>query len=143
MYGHTQAMAEVIARRLAERGLKNIKVYDASKTHISYILNDIFKYKGFIVGSPAYNNSLFPTVESLLTAVEHVSVKNHLLGIFGNYSWSGGGVKNLKLFAEKIKWELVGEAVEEKGALKADIIEQLVLLADAMADRLQGTVIPG
>ncbi|MBN1986129.1 MAG: FprA family A-type flavoprotein, partial [Prolixibacteraceae bacterium] len=55
MYGNTQRMAEVIARQLAERGIKNIRVYDASKTHSSYIINDIFKYKGFIVGSPAYN----------------------------------------------------------------------------------------
>jgi flavorubredoxin len=136
MYGHTQVMAEIIARRLAERGLKNIKVYDVSKTHISYIINDIFKYKGFIVGSPAYNNSLFPNVESLLTAIEHIAPKNHLLGIFGNYSWNGGGVKNLKIFAEKINWELVGEPVEEKGVVKGQTREQLIRLADAMAGKL-------
>jgi flavorubredoxin len=103
MYGNTQRMAEVIARQLAERGIKNIRVYDASKTHSSYIINDIFKYKGFIVGSPAYNNALFPNVEILLSTIEHMAPKNHYLGIFGNYSWNGGGVKNLKNFAEKIK----------------------------------------
>jgi flavorubredoxin len=136
MYGYTQKMAEVIARRLAERGIKNIRVYDASKTHASYIINDIFKYKGFIVGSPAYNNALFPNVEILLSTIEHMAPKNHYLGIFGNYSWNGGGVKNLKLFAEKIKWELVYDPVEELGALKKDNKEQLLKLADAMADKL-------
>jgi len=136
MYGYTQKMAEVIARRLAERGIKNIRVYDASKTHASYIINDIFKYKGFIVGSPAYNNALFPNVEILLSTIEHMAPKNHYLGIFGNYSWNGGGVKNLKLFAEKIKWELVYDPVEELGALKKDNKEQLLKLADAMAEKL-------
>ena len=34
MYGHTQGMAEVIARRLAVRGIKNIRVYDLSLIHI-------------------------------------------------------------------------------------------------------------
>lgn len=136
MYGHTEAMAEVIARRLAERGIKDIRIYDVSKTHISYIINDIFKYRGFIAGSPAYNNSLFPNMESLIASIEHYSLKNHLLGIFGNYSWNGGGVKNLKLFAERIKWELVYEPVEEKGSLKADTREQLLNLANAMADKL-------
>jgi flavorubredoxin len=136
MYGYTQKMAEVIARRLAERGIKNIRVYDASKTHASYIINDIFKYKGFIVGSPAYNNALFPNVEILLSTIEHMAPKNHYLGIFGNYSWNGGGVKNLKLFAEKIKWELVYDPVEELGALKKDNKEHLLKLADAMADKL-------
>lgn len=136
MYGNTQKMAETIARQLAERGIKHIRVYDASKTHSSYIINDIFKYKGFIVGSPAYNNALFPNVEILLSTIEHMAPKNHYLGIFGNYSWNGGGVKNLKVFAENIKWEMVYEPVEEKGALSQGNKQELINMANAMADKL-------
>ncbi len=136
MYGNTQRMAEVIARRIAERGIKNIRVYDASKTHSSYIINDIFKYKGFIVGSAAYNNAMFPNVQTLLSTIEHMAPKNHYLGIFGNFLWNGGGVKNLKTFAENIQWEMVHEPVEEKGALKPNNREELIKLADAMADKL-------
>lgn len=136
MYGNTQKMAEVIARRIAERGIKNIRVYDASKTHSSYIINDIFKYKGFIVGSAAYNNAMFPNVEILLSTIEHMAPKNHYLGVFGNYLWNGGGVKNLMTFAETIKWELVYQPIEEKGALKPNNREELIKLADAMADKL-------
>ncbi len=139
MYGHTQKMAEVIARRLAERGIKNIRMFDASKTHLSYIINDIFKYRGFIVGSCAYNNELFPNVETLVSTIEHMGIKNHFLGIFGNYSWSGGGVKYLSAFAENVKWELVYHPVEEKGALKAETRDELIRLADAMAEKLKGT----
>jgi flavorubredoxin len=62
--------------------------------------------------------------------------KNHYLGIFGNYSWNGGGVKNLMTFAEDIKWELVYNPIEEKGALKPNNREELLKLADAMADKL-------
>lgn len=136
MYGNTKKMAEVVGRQLAVRGIKNIRIYDASKTHASYIINDLFKYKGFIVGSAAYNNELFPNVEALLTKVEHLAPKNHYLGIFGNYSWSGGGVKNLKKFAEKIKWETVYTPIEEKGNLKVNTEEELLQLANAMADKL-------
>ncbi|MGE0019877.1 MAG: FprA family A-type flavoprotein [Draconibacterium sp.] len=136
MYGNTQKMAEVIARRIAERGIKNIRVYDASKTHSSYIINDIFKYKGFIVGSAAYNNAMFPNVEILLSTIEHMAPKNHYLGVFGNFLWNGGGVKNLMTFAETIKWELVYQPIEEKGALKPNNREELIKLADAMADKL-------
>ena len=136
MYGNTKKMAETIARQLAVRGIKNIRVYDASKTHSSYIINDIFKYKGFIVGSAAYNNAMFPNVETLLTTVEHMAPKDHYLGIFGNYSWNGGGVKNLKTFAENIKWEMVYEPIEEKGNMKLNTREELIALANAMADKL-------
>lgn len=136
MYGNTQKMAEVIARRISERGIRNIRVYDASKTHSSYIINDIFKYKGFIVGSAAYNNAMFPNVEILLSTIEHMAPKNHYLGIFGNFSWNGGGVKNLKTFAEKIKWEMVYNPIEEKGSIKPNSIEELHKMADSMADKL-------
>lgn len=136
MYGNTEKMADAIARQLAVRGVKNIRVYDASKTHASYIISDIFKYKAFIVGSAAYNNELFPSVETLVTKIEHMGIKNHLLGIFGSFGWNGGGVKNLQKFADNIKWELVYEPVEEKGTLKADKFQQCIDLANAMADRL-------
>ena len=138
MYGNTAKMADVIARQLAVRGIKNIRVYDAAKTHASYIISDIFKYSAFIVGSAAYNNELFPGVENLLTKIEHMGIKNHLLGIFGSFGWSGGGVKNLQKFADTIKWELVSAPVEEKGTLKSEKFEQCIALANAMADKLLG-----
>jgi flavorubredoxin len=136
MYGNTEKMADAIARRLSERGIKNIRIYDPSKTHISHIIRDIFKYKGVMVGSCAYNNEMFPTVEAVVREIEHKGIKDHFLGIFGSYSWNGGGVKNLEKFAETIKWDVVNPSVEEKGALKADKYEEARELADAMADKL-------
>ncbi|TKG95987.1 FprA family A-type flavoprotein [Puteibacter caeruleilacunae] len=138
MYGNTEKMADTIARQLSLRGIKDIKIYDASKTHPSIIIRDLFKYKGFIVGSCAYNNEMFPSVENILTKIEHMGVKNHLLGIFGSFSWNGGGVKNLKKFADNIKWDLVYDPIEEKGSLKGDKFAMCVNLANEMADRLLG-----
>ncbi len=137
MYGNTAKMADTIARRLSERGIINIRVYDAAKTHSSYIINDLFKYKGFIVGSVAYNNALFPAVETLISTIAHMGIKDHYLGVFGNYSWNGGGVKNLMAFADSIQWEMVYEPIEEKGALKISTREHLFALADAMAVKLK------
>jgi flavorubredoxin len=136
MYGNTAKMAEIIARQLAVRGIKNIRVYDSSKTHPSFIISDIFKYKALVLGSAAYNNAMFPTVETLLTTIKHMGIKNHILGIFGSYSWNGGGVKNLMNFAEEIQWELVGEPLEEKGAMKQDHFDRYISLANSVADKL-------
>jgi flavorubredoxin len=112
MYGNTEKMADAIARQLAVRGIKNIRVYDASKTHVSYIISDIFKYKGLIIGSCAYNNEMFPSVEAVVREIEHKGIKDHLLGIFGSYSWNGGGVKNLELFSQSIKCDIFNPAVD-------------------------------
>ncbi|MDR0419399.1 MAG: FprA family A-type flavoprotein, partial [Prevotellaceae bacterium] len=44
-----------------------------------------------------------------------IAPKNKILGLFGSFSWSGGGVKTLKLFADKIGWEQPAEAIEING----------------------------
>ncbi len=101
MYGNTGKMAETIGRTLAQQGIENIKTYNASKTHISYILRDIWKYNGLIIGSCAYNTALFPPIEALTSKLEHLGLKNRHFGIFGTYSWSGGGVNNLQKIRRK------------------------------------------
>ncbi|SMO43268.1 Flavorubredoxin [Saccharicrinis carchari] len=137
MYGNTEEMAEAVARELAENGIKHIRLYDVSKTHASYILSDIFKYKGVILASPTYCNELHPNMESLTTKLRHMGVKNHYLGILGSYSWAGAAVKKLNAIAEELKWEVVGESVEEKHALKADKYQECINLGKAMADKLK------
>ena len=59
MYGNTERAAEVIARAAAQAGLKNIVMYNVSKTHHSYIIRDLFRYRGLIVGAPTYNTGLY------------------------------------------------------------------------------------
>ena len=60
MYGHTEQMAEAIAAELSAQGIKNIVMHNVSKSNPSYILKDIFKYRGLIVGSPTYCNQIYP-----------------------------------------------------------------------------------
>ena len=137
MYGNTEEMAEVIARELAVQGIKSIRMYDVSKTHPSYIISDIFKYKGVILGSPTYCNELHPNMEFLITQLEHMGIKDHYLGIFGSFSWAGAAVKRLQAFSEKIKWEMVGQPVEEKYTLKEDKFQACLEISREMANKIK------
>ncbi|MGL5099070.1 MAG: FprA family A-type flavoprotein, partial [Fusobacteriaceae bacterium] len=67
MYGNTAKMAEALARELVIQGVPDVKVYDASKTDSSFIISDIWKYKGLIIGSCAHNNALYPKIEPILS----------------------------------------------------------------------------
>ncbi|MDH6303567.1 anaerobic nitric oxide reductase flavorubredoxin [Parabacteroides sp. PF5-5] len=137
MYGHTEQMAEAIASSLADNGIKNIILHNASKSHASYILRDVFKYKGLIVGSPTYSNQLFPEIESALSKIETREIKNRLFAYFGSFTWAGAAVKRLAAFGEKMGWEVVGEPVEQKQGLKADKYEACLALGAAMAAQLK------
>ncbi len=136
MYGNTEVIAEAIARELAEKGIKNIQIFDVSKTHPSYILNEVWKYRGLILGSCTYNNSLFPPMQNLVHIIEENKIENHTIGVFGSYSWSGGALKALKAFADSQKFEQIEETVEVKNAAKPEDLETARVLARKMADNL-------
>ena len=137
MYGHTEQMAEVIASALADQGVKRIVMHNVSKTPASYILADVFRYKGIIVGSPTYSNQLFPEVEAVLSKIELREVKNRLFGYFGSFSWAGAAVKRLAVFGEKMKWETVGTPAEQKQGMTAADYAACYALGKAMADQLK------
>lgn len=134
MYGNTEKMADQLARFIAEEGIKNVKVFDVSKTHVSYILSEIWKYKGVVLGSCTYNNSVYPNMNQLLYTLKMNKLANHALGIFGSYGWSGGAVKELTEFAsEGGNFEVAPTIVETKGTMKEDDIESLRALAKEIA----------
>ena len=137
MYGNTAKMADFIARKLSEQGIKKIRVHDASKTHLSYLINEIWKYKGVILGSCAYNSGMLPTMENLTRTLEHMGVKEHLLALFGSYSWNGGGVKSLYKFHENMEWELVADPVDTKGIPGDEAFSRCEVLAKAMVEKIK------
>ncbi|MFA6877680.1 MAG: FprA family A-type flavoprotein [Fusobacterium sp.] len=137
MYGNTEKMAEIVAKELFKCGVKNVRVYDVSKTDSSVIIGEIWKYQGLILGSCAHDGAVYPKMVPLISKLNNYGIKNRYLGIFGNMMWSGGGVKGLEKFAEETKGiEKVGESVEAKGAPSEEIITRLKGLAKEMADKI-------
>lgn len=137
MYGNTAKMAEVLGRKLNCCGIKEVKIYDASKTDHTFIISEIWKYKGLMIGSCAHNNSVYPKVQPLLHKLGNYGLKNRYLGIFGTMMWSGGGVRGIQAFADELKGiEVVGEPVEVKGTPKAEDIAKLEAIAEEMAAKL-------
>lgn len=138
MYGNTEKMADYLARFIAEEGIKNVKVYDVSKTNASYILSDIWKYNGLVLGSCTYNNSVYPMMNQLMYILKMNKLKNHVLGIFGSYGWNGGAVKELTEFAsEGGTFEVAPTVVDTKGAMKEEDIENLRTLAKEIAEMVR------
>ena len=137
MYGNTEMMAYYIGRKLSENGVKKIRIHDISRTHISHLINDIWKYNGLILGSCAYNSQMFPLMEQLTRELVHMGLKNKYLGLFGSYSWNGGGVKNLNLFAQEIGLEMVAEPAEIYGKPSDEKYQQCDILAKKMAEKIK------
>ncbi len=133
MYGNTLHSAELLAGYLKDAGVKTVKLFDVSKTDISYIVSDMWKYKGLILGAPAYYGRIFPKMANLLYKVEEIGVKNHKVGFFTDFSWSNGADRYFSAFIEKAKADVVGDMVNVQGLADAEDEAKLKALADAMA----------
>ena len=138
MYGNTERMAEVIARAASQAGIKNIVMYNVSKTHHSYIIRDVFRYRALIVGAPTYNAGLYDEMVVLLSELAGKDIKNRsYIGWFGSYAWAGKAVDRIREWNDtKLKFEAVGSPVEMKQSLKNDSFAQCEALGNAMAERL-------
>lgn len=137
MYGNTERMAEQIARSASLAGVKDIRLYNVSKTHHSYILQDIFRFRGLIVGAPTYNAGLYHEMDVLLQEVANRDIKHHLIGWFGSYSWASKAVAAIGEWNEnRLHFEKVGEPVEMKQALTPEIKDECTRLGREMAARL-------
>ena len=137
MYGNTERAAEVIARAASEAGVKNIIMHDVSRTHHSYIIADIFRYRALILGAPTYNNGLYPQMESLLSELAGRDMKNRLLGWVGSFSWAGKAMKTIGEWNEtRLHFEPVGTPVEIKQSLDEATTRACEELGRAMGERL-------
>lgn len=138
MYGNTERMAEIIAQAASQNGVKNIVLYNISKTHHSYILRDIFRYQGLIVGAPTYNAGLYHEMEVLLSEIANYDIKgNHLLGWFGSHSWASKAVGKIQEWNEKrLHFEPVGVPVDMKQGITPETRQACQALGQAMAVQL-------
>lgn len=114
MYGNTRRVAEAVAEGCAAAGLRQVRIYDVSTAPLSYILRDIFRYRGLAVGGPTYNGGLFPPLADLMERLADRRVGGHVLAAFGGFTWAGQAVKTLEKYNERLKMQLVEGSLEWK-----------------------------
>lgn len=135
MYGNTANTADTLANKLAQRGVSDIRVYDVSKTHPSYIISDIFKYSHLVAAAPTYNMGLYYPMDNLLHEMAALGVKNRKVALIGNHSWASAALKSMtEQFSAMKNMEIIGDSIDIKSRLKDSDEEKLDLLADAIAN---------
>ncbi|MHC4626619.1 MAG: FprA family A-type flavoprotein [Planctomycetota bacterium] len=140
MYGNTEKMMESIVRGLAQEGLRTVRVHNVSKSHSSFIISDIWRYRGLILGSPTYDAKLLPQAESLASLLAEKMLRNRCVGVFGSFGWSGGAVKSLQEFVTRSGLELVEPVIEARFAPKQEQLEKCFELGRNVASTvLRGT----
>ncbi|WMC91830.1 FprA family A-type flavoprotein [Kineothrix sp. MB12-C1] len=135
MYGNTENAVQLLSNLLAQSGVKNIRMYDVSKTHFSEIVADSFRFSHLVFASPTYNLKLYGGMEAVIRDLAALNVQNRTFSVIGNGSWSPAAGKIMSgMLAEMKNMTPIGETLEIKSALKKEQYPELEKLALAIAD---------
>lgn len=138
IYGNTQNAAEILASKLADKGVKNIAMYDVSVTDPSVIVSESFRCSHLVFAAPSYNGGIFTKMETVLSELKAHSLQNRTVAIMENGTWAPvAGRQMREIFAGMKNIELLEEGVTIRSAVKEAQEESLEALAEKIASSLQ------
>ena len=120
MYRNTEHALEAALDGIESQGVP-AKVYDVRKTHVSYILADLWTQRGVLVAAPTYEGGLFPTMMDVLMMADRKRVGHKQAAYLGSYAWGGGGQAAFEAMAEKLGWQVTGSVGFSGGPACADL----------------------
>ena len=138
IYGNTENAAEILASKLADKGVKNIAMYDVSVTDPSVIVSESFRCSHLVFAAPSYNGGIFTKMETVLSELKAHSLQNRTVAIMENGTWAPvAGRQMREIFAGMKNIELLEEGVTIRSALKEAQEASLEALAEKIASSLQ------
>lgn len=131
MYGNTENLANVLACKLADAGIRNIAVYDVSNTHVSQLIAESFRCSHIVLAAPTYNGGIYPVMENYLNDMQALAVQKRTFAVLDNGTWASTAGKQMTEKLSGLKdVKILDTKITIKSALKEAQLEQLDTLVD-------------
>lgn len=137
VYGGTESAVNLLAAKLADKGVKNIKMFDVSMTHPSFVLAEAFKYSHIVLATTTYNAGIFESMDAFLRILETHNLQNRKYVLIQNGSWAPTCGKQMREILEKIKGsEILDDAVCIKSTMKDEQCVQMDNVVNTIVNSL-------
>ena len=137
MYGNTENAASVLASKLVEKGMNNVVMYDVSKTHISQLISETFKYSNVVLASVTYNLGIYPLMHNYLMDMKALNVQNRTFAILENGSWACKSGSLMRECLEEMKdMNILDEKVTLTSSMTDDTHQDMDSLVDAIVESM-------
>ena len=134
VYGHTENAADIVANRLAEKGVKGIRLYDVSNTDVSELVSEAFRCSHLVLASATYNGAIFTPMENFLLDLKAHNLQNRTVAVIDNGTWAATAGKQMREIVGVMKNMTVLEnGVSLKSSVKETQRAELEALADTLA----------
>ena len=139
IYGDTANAVDVLAAAAAERGVRNIHMYDASKTDVSVLVSECFRYSTIVFASPTYNAEIFPKIEMLLSELRAHAFQKRDAAVIENGTWAlSAGKKMSEILGSMKEINIIAPVLSIKSSLKEDQMGAIEEMADALSESVRG-----
>ena len=137
VYGGTESAVNLLAAKLADKGVKNIKMFDVSMTHPSFVLAEAFKYSHIVLATTTYNAGIFESMDAFLRILETHNLQNRKYVLIQNGSWAPTCGKQMREILEKIKGsEILDDAICIKSTMKDEQFVQMDNVVNTIVNNL-------
>ena len=133
MYGNTESAANVLAAALADRGVKDVVLYDVSRTHVSDLIAETFRVSHIVLASVTYNLGIYPMMHNYLSDMKALNVQKRTFAILENGTWACRAGALMKAEVESLKDAVV---LEPKVTITSSLNEAKRAELEALADAL-------
>ncbi|MFR4262483.1 MAG: FprA family A-type flavoprotein [Butyricicoccaceae bacterium] len=139
MYGNTENAANVLAGMLADKGVKNIVMYDVSETDVSELVAESFRCSHLVLAAPTYNSGIQPKMEAYLSDIKALNLQNRTVAVIDNGTWAATAGKQMIGTLEGMKnMTILENTISIKSALAENQLGALEALADELAKQVNG-----
>lgn len=139
MYGNTENAANVLAGMLADKGVKNIAMYDVSETDVSELVAESFRCSHLVLAAPTYNSGTQPKMEAYLSDIKALNLQNRTVAVIDNGTWAATAGKQMIGMLEGMKnMTILENTISIKSALAENQLGALEALADELAKQVNG-----
>jgi flavorubredoxin len=133
MYGNTEAAANDLATRLVKKGMTNVVMYDVSKTHVSYLISESFKYSHIVLASVTYNLKIYPPMLNYIMDMKALNLQKRTFAILENGSWAPQSGKLMRELIEEMKdMTILDSEMTINSSLKEDDADSMDDIADSI-----------
>lgn len=137
IYGNTENAAEILAARLADKGVKDVRLYDVSHTHVSELVAEAFRCSHLVFASVTYNGEIYTPMENLLRDLKSHGLRSRTVALIENGTWAPAAGKQMAELVGAMKnMTLLEGTVSLKSSVKEDQRKGLEALADALAENI-------
>ncbi len=91
--------------------MRDIKLYNVSKSDKNDVMTEIFKSKAIVVGSPTINRGILTSIAGILEEIRGLGFTGKKAASFGTYGWSGESVKMIRENLRNAGFEVIDDGI--------------------------------